>query len=71
MEKVSSNNKLYGSDSDLLELAQAREIYTTFCFTQDRVLVNKQCQYAAKWYGTDGSRRILGYVKQLDAKEIY
>lgn len=70
MLKLSSNDKLYSSDVDLLELAQAREIHTTFCFTQDRVLVNKQCQYAAKWYGTDGSRRIVNYVRQINDGEL-
>lgn len=58
------------SDREVLELAQAREIYGTYLSTKDRVLVNKQCQYASKWFGNDGSKRILGYVKQLDLGEI-
>ena len=51
-------------------MAQAREIYITYCFTKDRVLVNKQVQYSAKWYGKEGSRRIMEYVKRMDTKEL-
>jgi hypothetical protein len=59
------------SEVEIVEQAAAREIYITYCFTKDRVLVSKQCQYSAKWYGKDGSRRILGYVKQMDSNELY
>ena len=62
--------KITVSDREVLELAQAREIYGTYCVTQDRVLVNKQCQYASKWFGNDGYKRILSYVKQMDSKEL-
>jgi len=58
------------SDRVVLEVAQAREIYGTYLFTKNRVLVNKQCQYAAKWFGNEGSKRILGYVKRLDLGEL-
>lgn len=64
-----TNNNIT-SDREVLELAQAREIYGTYLSTKDRVLVNKQCQYSSKWFGNDGSKRILGYVKQLDLGEI-
>ena len=70
MVKDSCTNNNTTSDRGVLEVAQAREIYGTYLVTKDRVLVNKQCQYAAKWFGNDGSKRILGYVKQMDSGEI-
>ena len=65
-----STTTITASDQEVLEQAAAREIWITYCFTKDRVLVSKQCQYSAKWYGKDGARRILGYVKKFDEGEI-
>lgn len=70
MEQVVCTTRITGSDREVLELSQAREIYGTYLSTKDRVLVNKQCQYASKWFGNDGYKRILGYVKQMDLGEI-
>ena len=70
MRKDCTTPKIVVSDVEILEQAQAREIYITYCFTKDRILVNKQCQYSAKWYGKDGAKRILGYVKQMDSNEL-
>lgn len=71
MDKDESVDILAYSSRDVLELGEARLIYGTYLFTKDRVLVNKQCQASASWAGSDGYKRILGYVKQLDAGEIY
>lgn len=65
-----NKDRIFNSDLEVLEMAQAREIYGTYLVTKDRVLVNKQCQYSEKWFGRDGSRRILEFVKQMDAKEL-
>jgi hypothetical protein len=61
---------LGSSDRETLERSQAREIYNTFCHTKDRELVVKQVKYSAKWFGQDGARRILGYVKQLEGGQL-
>tara|TARA_R110000868_G_scaffold261439_2_gene519581 strand:- start:240 stop:446 length:207 start_codon:yes stop_codon:yes gene_type:complete len=67
---VQTNYKIPHSEQEIIEMAQAREIYITYCFTKDRVLVNKQVQYSAKWHGKEGSRRIMEYVKRMDSKEL-
>jgi len=69
-KKSSNSTILRSGDTEILEMAQAREIYITYCFTKDRMLANKQCQYAAKWYGQDGAKRILGYLKLIYSKEL-
>ena len=66
MEDMEKPTNIEFNDREILELAEARSIFITYCFTKDRVLVKKQCQYAAKWYGLDGYKRILNYCKRMD-----
>lgn len=49
----------------ILERARAREIYCTWCMTNDKDLVMRHIEGSKKLYGRDGAERILAYTTFL------
>ena len=58
------------SDRDYLELARAREIWTTFCLTKDRENMVKLVNRSVDHYGKDAIFRIKAYLRQFKDGEI-
>lgn len=53
------------SNNPQLERARAREIYTTYCFDQDKKAVMKLIKGSSKWHTDDSVERIFTYFKEL------
>ena len=61
---------LPSSDRVQLEIGHARVLYTTYCVDKDKDKLMSLVKGSAKWYGTEGARRILAYIKQMNSKEL-
>jgi len=57
-------------DRTQLEMAEAREIWGSYCITKDKQFVIDRCKFLAKFYGKDAPKRILAYVKQFQNEEL-
>ena len=53
-----------------LEVARAREIWTTYCMNQDKENLIKLVKGSLAWFDADGVKRIHAYVKLFRNGEI-
>lgn len=53
-----------------LEVARAREIWTTYCLNNDKDNLMKLVKGSTAWFDDDGVRRIHAYVKLFRNGEI-
>jgi hypothetical protein len=56
-------NKL--SDRQLLELSEARVLYSTYVLTKKKVMTHQRIEHLEKLYGKGSVDRILRYMKGL------
>ena len=56
-------NKL--SDRQLLELSEARVLYSTYVLTKKKVMTQQRIEHLEKLYGNGSVDRILRYMKGL------
>jgi hypothetical protein len=56
-------NKL--SDRQLLELSEARVLYSTYVLTKKKVMTQARIEYLEKRYGKGSVDRILNYMKGI------
>jgi len=56
-------NKL--SDRQLLELSEARVLYSTYVMTKKKVMTKARIEHLEKLYGNGSVDRILRYMKGL------
>jgi hypothetical protein len=58
------------SDRYMIELGEARVLFTTWQVTKEKVLTPVRVEWLERRYGSGSVERIKGYMKQLQSGEL-